>query len=102
MNKPVLHALWLLLAWLSLPLWAQTLPPDVLARNVTNEVIEIVKRDRDIKSGNPQKIYALVDEKVLPHFDFRQMTQLAVGRNWAQASPEQQQRLTDEFRTLLV
>ncbi|MCX7671982.1 MAG: ABC transporter substrate-binding protein [Thiobacillaceae bacterium] len=102
MNKPVLHALWLLLAWWSLPLWAQTLPPDVLARNVTHEVIEIVKRDRDIKSGNPQKIYALVDEKVLPHFDFRQMTQLAVGRNWAQASPEQQQRLTDEFRTLLV
>jgi phospholipid transport system substrate-binding protein len=78
------------------------LAPDVLARNTTNEVIEIVKQDREIKAGNMKRIYELVDAKVLPHFDFRQMTQLAVGRNWARATPEQQQRLTDEFRALLV
>jgi phospholipid transport system substrate-binding protein len=82
--------------------WAQVLAPDVLARNTTNEVIEIVKQDREIKAGNTKRIYELVEAKVLPHFDFRQMTQLAVARNWARATPEQQQRLTDEFRALLV
>lgn len=81
---------------------AELLPPDVLARNTTNEVIEIVKQDREIKAGNAKRIYELVEAKVLPHFDFRQMTQLAVARNWARATPEQQQRLTDEFRALLV
>ncbi len=81
---------------------AQVLAPDVLARNTTNDVIQIVRQDRDIRSGDTRKIYALVEAKILPHFDFRQMTQLAVGRNWQRATPEQQQRLTDEFRTLLV
>lgn len=82
--------------------WAELPPPDVLARNVTNEVIEIVKQDRDIKAGNTKRIHELVEAKVLPHFDFRQMTQLAVGKNWARATPEQQRRLTEEFRALLV
>lgn len=98
----LLLALLLLLALASQTTIAQVIPPDVLARNTTNEVIDIVKRDREIRSGNAQKIYELVDAKVLPHFDFRQMTQLAVGRNWAQATPEQQQRLVAEFRALLV
>lgn len=81
---------------------AQMLPPDVLARTTTNEVIEIVKQDQEIKAGNQKRIYALVEAKVLPHFDFTQMTRLALGKNWARATPEQRQRLTDEFRTLLV
>ncbi len=81
---------------------AQALAPDVLARNTTNEVIEIVKQDREIRAGHAKRIYELVEAKVLPHFDFRQMTQLAVARHWARATPEQQQRLTDEFRALLV
>lgn len=100
--RSLLLALLLPLAFTSPTIMAQVVPPDVLARNTTNEVIEIVKRDREIRSGNAQKIYELVDAKVLPHFDFRQMTQLAVGRNWAQATPEQQQRLVAEFRALLV
>ncbi len=100
--RSLLLALLLPLAFTSQTTMAQVVPPDVLARNTTNEVIEIVKRDREIRSGNAQKIYELVDAKVLPHFDFRQMTQLAVGRNWAQATPEQQQRLVAEFRALLV
>lgn len=100
--RSLLLALLLPLAFTSPTTMAQVVPPDVLARNTTNEVIEIVKRDREIRSGNAQKIYELVDAKVLPHFDFRQMTQLAVGRNWAQATPEQQQRLVAEFRALLV
>lgn len=100
--RSLLLALLLPLAFTSQTTMAQVVPPDVLARNTTNEVVEIVKRDREIRSGNAQKIYELVDAKVLPHFDFRQMTQLAVGRNWAQATPEQQQRLVAEFRALLV
>jgi len=100
--RSLLLALLLTLAFASQTTVAQVIPPDVLARNTTHEVIEIVKRDREIRSGNTQKVYELVDAKVLPHFDFRQMTQLAAGRNWAQATPEQQQRLVAEFRALLV
>ncbi|MCV2218297.1 MlaC/ttg2D family ABC transporter substrate-binding protein [Thauera sp. Sel9] len=76
--------------------------PDVLVRDVTNEVLEIVRTDKAIQAGDPQRIMALVDAKVLPHFDFRRMTMLAVGPDWRSASAEQQTRLTDAFRTLLV
>lgn len=76
--------------------------PDVLVRDVTNEVLEIVRADKAIQSGDTKRVIELVDAKVLPHFDFRRMTMLAVGRDWRQASAEQQDRLTDAFRTLLV
>ena len=76
--------------------------PDVLVRRVTEEVLEIVRKDRDIQNGNTQKAVELVDQKVLPHFDFRHMTALAVGKDWKKASPGQQQQLTAEFKTLLV
>lgn len=81
---------------------ANFLAPDVLARNTTNDVLRIVRQDRDIKSGDTKKIHDLVQEKILPNFDFRKMTQLAVGQHWRRASPEQQEKLVDEFRTLLV
>lgn len=81
---------------------AETVPPDVLAKNTTNEVLRIVKADKDLKNGNTRKILALVEEKVLPNFDFRKMTQLAVGKNWGKATPEQQQQLVDQFKTMLV
>ncbi|HXZ51883.1 MAG TPA: ABC transporter substrate-binding protein [Burkholderiales bacterium] len=76
--------------------------PDVLVKQVTLEVLDIVKRDRDIQAGDHKKIIALVEEKVLPHFDFETMTRIAMGRNWRQASPEQRKRLVVEFKTLLV
>ena len=81
---------------------AEVVPPDVLAKNTTNEVLRIVKSDKDIKGGNSRKILSLVEEKVLPNFDFRKMTQLAVGKNWGKATPEQQQQLVDQFKTMLV
>jgi phospholipid transport system substrate-binding protein len=81
---------------------AQELAPDVLIKNVTNEVLEIVRKDKDIQSGSTRKAIDLVEAKVLPHFNFNHMTQLAVARDWRQASPEQQKTLTAEFRTLLV
>jgi phospholipid transport system substrate-binding protein len=76
--------------------------PDALARSVTDEVLVIIRSDKELQAGNPQKVAQLVETKVLPHFNFQRMTQLAVGRNWRQASPEQQRALIEEFKTLLV
>jgi phospholipid transport system substrate-binding protein len=78
------------------------IPPDALVKEVTQEVIAIVKQDKDIRSGNTKKTIALVEEKVLPHFDFRRMTALAMGANWRKATPEQQKLVIEQFRTLLV
>ncbi len=76
--------------------------PDVLLKSVTLDVIGIVKQDKDIQSGNMRKTITLVEEKVLPHFNFARMTALAMGPNWRKASPEQQKQLVDQFRSLLV
>jgi phospholipid transport system substrate-binding protein len=81
---------------------ADALAPDALAKSVTQDVLEAVRADKDLQSGNSQKVLQLVESKVLPHFDFARMTQLAMGRNWRRATPEQQKSLTNEFRTLLV
>ena len=87
----------------SIPLvQAQPLAPDALARSVTDEVIAIIRADKDIQAGNQKKVLELVEGKVAPHFSFTTMTQLAMGRNWRQANAEQQKRLTAEFHTLLV
>jgi len=87
------------------PAWAQqqaATAPDALAKSVTDEVLAVLRADKDIQAGNTKKVVDLVEKKVLPHFDFTRMTQLAVGRNWQQASPDQQKALTNEFRGLLV
>lgn len=75
--------------------------PDALAKRTTDEVLTILRKNAEIKHDK-QKLYALIDEKVLPYFDFNHMTRLAVGRHWREASPAQQKSLTEEFRTLLV
>ncbi|MDP2783034.1 MAG: ABC transporter substrate-binding protein [Sulfurimicrobium sp.] len=77
-------------------------PPDVLVKNTSQDVLAIIKQDKDIQSGNSQKVLDLVEVKVLPHFDFPRMAMLAVGRHWPKASPAQRQALINEFRTLLV
>jgi phospholipid transport system substrate-binding protein len=76
--------------------------PDALARSVTDEVLAIVRADKDIQAGDQKKVIELVEAKIAPHFSFTRMTRLAMGRNWRQASPEQQRKLTAEFRTLLI
>ena len=81
---------------------ANDVAPDELVKNTTQEVISVIKQDKDIQSGDRAKIYALVEEKVLTHFDFRRMSQLAMGKNWRQATPEQQDAIIKEFRSLLV
>lgn len=81
---------------------AQEIGPDVLVKNVTLEVIEIIVKDKEIQSGNHKKIIDLVEAKVLPHFNFTAMTRLAVATNWEKATVEQKRQLTEEFKTLLV
>jgi len=81
---------------------AQELAPDVLVKNVTTEVVELITKDKEIRSGNRGKLIQVVEAKVLPHFNFSSMTALAMGQNWNKATPEQKKRLVDEFKTLLV
>ncbi len=93
----------LLAGWLlTLPTWAVEISPDVLVNNTAQEVLAIVRQDKDIRAGNIAKILDLVEAKILPHFDFTRMTRLAMGKNWSKAAPEQQQQLVNEFRTLLI
>ncbi len=81
---------------------AQGLAPDALIRSVSDEVLEIIRKDKDLRSGNTQKALNLIETKVLPHFNFVRMTRLALGRDARQATPEQIDTLANEFRTLLV
>ena len=81
---------------------AQELAPDILLKRMSDEVIAEVRKDKAIQAGDGAKIAALVETKIVPHFDFRRMTQIAVGTSWRRATPEQQEQLTHEFRTLLV
>ena len=76
--------------------------PDALVKRISEDVINTAKADKDIQSGNQQKIMALVENKILPYVDSNRMTALAAGRFWRQASPEQQKALSEQFRTLLV
>ncbi|HEY9098795.1 MAG TPA: ABC transporter substrate-binding protein [Thiobacillus sp.] len=77
-------------------------PPDVLARTTTNEVLTILKQDKELQSGNLSKVYQLVEAKILPNFDFNRMTQLVIGKHWPRATAQQKQALVTEFRNLLV
>jgi phospholipid transport system substrate-binding protein len=81
---------------------ADDLAPDVLVKNVTSEVVELISKDKEIRSGNRAKLMEVIQAKVLPHFNFTAMTALAMGQNWRKATPEQRKRLTEEFKTLLV
>lgn len=76
--------------------------PDALIQKVTDEVLTIVRQDKDIQNGNTRKAIELVEVKVLPHFNFQRMTALAMGRDWKKASGEQQEKLSEEFKILLV
>jgi phospholipid transport system substrate-binding protein len=76
--------------------------PDQLIRETAADVIATVKADKDLRDGNQKKMLALVEAKILPHFDFEKMTRLAVGRPWRMATADQRTALVTEFRTLLV
>jgi len=76
--------------------------PDLLVKTVTLEVVDIIQKDKDIQKGDRKKVIALIEAKVLPHFNFQAMTASAVGRNWDKANADQKARLMDQFKTLLV
>ena len=75
--------------------------PDALVKSVTQEVVQILKTDPKVQSDQA-RLRELIETKLVPNFDFQRMTALAMGRNWRQATPEQQKLLTDNFLTLLV
>lgn len=81
---------------------AQDKAPDQLIKEVSTDVLDAVRADKTIQAGDVQKVIALVDAKVMPHVNFQRMTASAVGRYWRQATPDQQKRLQDEFKILLV
>ena len=76
--------------------------PDALIKEVSTDVLDSVKADKAIQAGDVQKVIGAGRQKVMPYVDFQRMTASAVGRYWRQATPEQQKRLQDEFKLLLV
>lgn len=76
--------------------------PDVLVKRISNDVLETAKTDKEIQAGNQKRVMDLVETKILPYVDFMRMTSLAAGRFWRDATPDQQQKLAAEFRTLLI
>jgi phospholipid transport system substrate-binding protein len=87
---------------MSLQVRAEDEAPDALIKRLSVDVLDSIKADKSMRSGDTSKVVALVDAKILPNLDFQRMTASAVGPSWRQATPEQQKRLQDEFKTLLV
>jgi phospholipid transport system substrate-binding protein len=92
----------MLLTFAALGAHAQAKAPEVLIKEVSTDVLDAVKADKTIQAGDIRKVIALVDQKVFPYVNFQRMTASAVGRYWKQATPDQQKRLQDEFKLLLV
>jgi len=82
--------------------YAQEEAPDALIKRLSTEVLDTIKNDKAIRSGDTAKVIALVDSRIMPNVNFQRMTASAVGPAWRQATPEQQKRLQEEFKTLLV
>ena len=82
--------------------WADDEAPDAMIKRLSTEVLDTIRNDKTIKSGDVDKIMVLVDRLLMPHVNFRRMTAAAVGPGWRKATPEQQKRLQDEFKLLLV
>ncbi|WP_414638809.1 MlaC/ttg2D family ABC transporter substrate-binding protein [Aquabacterium sp.] len=75
---------------------------DAFIKDITNDVFATVRGDKAIQAGDLRKVIAVIDAKILPHVNFQRMTASAVGKNWRQATPEQQKRLQEEFKNLLI
>lgn len=89
-------------ACFAVPALAVPTPPDELVKHVVNEVLDIVKNDKDIQGGDMKKIAALAEQKILPHFDFERMSRITLGEQWKQASPTQRDAFVKEFRSLIT
>jgi phospholipid transport system substrate-binding protein len=93
-----------LMGALSVPFSAQAADeaPDAMIKRLSTEVLDTIKTDKGVQSGDISKVISLVDSKIMPNVNFQRMTASAVGPGWRQATPEQQKRLQDEFKTLLI
>jgi phospholipid transport system substrate-binding protein len=91
-------------AWLFAvaPAHGEELGPVTLLKRMSDEVIAEIRKDAAVQRADPARIAAVVEAKIVPHFDFRRITQIAVGTHWRRATPQQQEKLTQEFKTLLV
>ena len=76
--------------------------PDVMVKRIVSDVLETFKSDKAVRAGDVAKVVALVDSRIMPHVNFQRMTAAVVGPIWRQITPEQQKRLQDEFKILLV
>jgi phospholipid transport system substrate-binding protein len=82
--------------------WAADEAPDAFVKRISVDVLDTIKADKAMRNGDIGRIVTLVDTRIMPHVDFQRMTASAVGPGWRQATPEQQKRLQDEFKILLV
>lgn len=90
------------LAMLFSTLVAAAEAPDALVKRTAEEVLTIVKADKDIQAGDQEKLFALAEEKILPNFNFDKVSRLVLGKNWTKATPEQKAAFQTEFKTLLL
>lgn len=81
---------------------AADIAPDVLVKNTANEVLEIVRKDKDIQAGDQKKIFKLAEDKILPNFDFERVCKMVLGKYWARATAQQKEDFEREFRTLIL
>ena len=82
--------------------YAQDEAPDALIKRLSSDVLDKIKADKTVQAGDMTKLMALVDSQIMPNVNFIRMTASTVGRSWRQATPEQQKKLQDEFKTLLT
>lgn len=87
---------------IAVPASAQELGPEELVKKVTADVLESVKSDKQLQAGDRRKALAMAEQKILPHVDFREAAQLAMGKSWHTATPAQQTQVVNEFRSMLV
>ena len=87
---------------LSAPAGAETPAPDAMIRQLCDDVIASIRQDSAIRAGDWSHISALVESKIVPHFDFRRTTQMALGRAWREATPQEKEELTRQFKQLLI
>jgi phospholipid transport system substrate-binding protein len=94
--------LWASTSFFAAPAWAADEAPDAMIRRLAAEILEVIKSDPSVHAGDFDKVIAVVDSMLLPNLNFRRITASAVGPGWRQATPQQQARLQNEFKTLLV
>lgn len=84
------------------PIYAADESPDALIKRVSAEVLDNIRTDKSVQAGDMTKVMSLVDSQIMPNVNFVRMTASTVGRSWRQATPEQQKKLQEEFKTLLI